>query len=242
LAAFLFILPDSLGLLIFVGIPMGLALSLGFFSVDGFGGYKFVWFANYSRMLHDPLFLKSLWVTVVYVLVLVPGLYVTGLGLAVLVSQKIPFIAVWRSLFFMPYVVSLVVVGLTWKVMLIDKVGEYQLDEMVSSSYRPIEDYLPQILREEKGHISYGQQQLEQLMKSGDVGRAEAQAAVDKWYVVGLDMFGRSESARDERYIEWGLKKRTNGKMREDYIAEMDPKIAAIGLRVPDKLAGRKYL
>jgi 1,2-phenylacetyl-CoA epoxidase catalytic subunit len=55
-------------------------------------------------------------------------------------------------------------------------------------------------------------------------------------------MFGRSESARDERYIEWGLKKRTNGRMREDYIAEMDPKITALGLRVPDKLEGRKYL
>lgn len=123
LAAFLFILPDSLGLLVFVAIPMLLALSLGFFSVDGFGGYKFVWFANYNRMLHDPLFLKSLWVTVIYVLVLVPGLYVAGLGLALLVNQKMPFIAVWRSLFFMPYVVSLVAVGLTWKVMLIDKVG-----------------------------------------------------------------------------------------------------------------------
>ena len=126
--------------------------------------------------------------------------------------------------------------------MLIDKVGEYQLDEMISSSYQPIEDYLPQILREEKGHISYGQQQLEKLVRSGDEGRTQAQAAIDKWYVVGLDMFGRSESARDERYIEWGLKKRTNGKMREDYIAEMDPKISALGLRVPDKLAGRKYL
>jgi multiple sugar transport system permease protein len=56
-------------------------------------------------------------------LVLVPGLYVAGLGLALLINQKMPFIAVWRSLFFMPYVVSLVAVGLTWKVMLIDKVG-----------------------------------------------------------------------------------------------------------------------
>jgi multiple sugar transport system permease protein len=123
LAAFLFILPDSLGLLIFVGLPMLLALSLGFFSVDGFGGYKFVGLANYNRMLRDPLFLKSLWVTILYVLILVPGLYVTGLGLALLVRQKIPLIGLWRSLFFMPYVVSLVVVGLTWKVMLIDKVG-----------------------------------------------------------------------------------------------------------------------
>jgi multiple sugar transport system permease protein len=123
LAAFLFILPDSLGLLLFVGVPMLLALSLGFFSVDGFGGYKFVGLANYNRMLRDPLFLKSLWVTILYVLVLVPGLYVTGLGLALLVRQKIPLIGLWRSLFFMPYVVSLVVVGLTWKVMLMEKVG-----------------------------------------------------------------------------------------------------------------------
>jgi multiple sugar transport system permease protein len=123
LAAYLFILPDTIGLLVFVAVPMVLALSMGFFSVDGFGGYQFIGLANYIRMLHDPLFLKSLWVTTVYVLCLVPGLYVTGLGLAVLVRQKIPLIGVWRSLFFMPYVVSLVVIGLTWKVMLIEKVG-----------------------------------------------------------------------------------------------------------------------
>ncbi len=123
LAAWLFILPDLIGLLIFVAIPMVLALSLGFFSVDGFGGYKFVGLANYFRMSRDPLFLKSLGVTIVYVAILVPGLYVSGLGLALLVRQKIPLIGLWRSLFFMPYVVSLVVVALIWKVMLIDKVG-----------------------------------------------------------------------------------------------------------------------
>jgi multiple sugar transport system permease protein len=123
LAAWLFILPDCIGLLIFVAIPMVLALSLGFFSVDGFGSYKFVGLANYYRMLRDPLFMKSLGVTIVYVLCLVPGLYVSGLGLALLVRQRIPLVGLWRSLFFMPYVVSLVVVALVWKVMLIDKVG-----------------------------------------------------------------------------------------------------------------------
>jgi multiple sugar transport system permease protein len=123
LAAWLFILPDSIGLLVFVAIPMVLALSLGFFTVDGFGSYKFVGLANYNRMLRDPLFMKSLGVTIVYVLCLVPGLYVSGLGLALLVRQRIPFVGLWRSLFFMPYVVSLVVVALVWKVMLIDKVG-----------------------------------------------------------------------------------------------------------------------
>src|SRR5260370_13006874 len=122
-AAWLFILPDFIGLLIFVAVPVVLSLSLGFFSVDGFGGYKFIGLANYNRMFHDPLFLKSIGVTIAYVVCLVPGLYVSGLGLALLVRQRIPLIGIWRSLFFMPYVVSLVVVALIWKVMLIDKVG-----------------------------------------------------------------------------------------------------------------------
>jgi multiple sugar transport system permease protein len=36
-AAYLFLLPDLLGLLIFIGLPMILSLSLGFFNVSGFG-------------------------------------------------------------------------------------------------------------------------------------------------------------------------------------------------------------
>ena len=98
-------------------------MSLRFFSVDGFGGYKFVGKANDNRGLRDPLFMKSLGVTIVYVLCLVPGLYVSGLGLALVVRQRIPLVGLWRTLFFMPHVVSLVVVALIWKVMLVDQVG-----------------------------------------------------------------------------------------------------------------------
>src|SRR5438105_2970476 len=124
----------------------------------------------------------------------------------------------------------------------IDNVGQCQLDEMISSHYRPIEHYLPQILREEKGHISYGQQQLEKLVRSGDEGRTQSQAAIDKWYVVGLDMFGQSNSARTERYIESGLKRRADEEARRQHIAEVDPQIEALGLVIPNKLQGRKYL
>ena len=125
---------------------------------------------------------------------------------------------------------------------LIDKVGEYQLEEMVGSTFAPIDDTLPVILREEKGHVAYGEQQLEKLVKSGVDGKAQAQAAIDKWFIVGLDMFGKSGSSRTERYLEWGLKRRTNEEARRQYLAEMEPKIAALGLVVPDRLLGRKYL
>lgn len=123
LAGYLFVAPDVIGLLIFVGGPMLLSLSLGFFSVSGFGGYTFVGLDNYRRMAADPLFWRSLSVTVIYIVTLVPSLYVVGLGLALLVQDDSRFNGVVRSLLFMPQTVSLVVVALVWQVLLIDKIG-----------------------------------------------------------------------------------------------------------------------
>ncbi|MCB2055392.1 MAG: sugar ABC transporter permease [Geminicoccaceae bacterium] len=123
LAGYLFVAPDALGLLVFVAGPMLLSLTLGFFSVSGFGTYQFVGLANYRRMLADPLFLDSFRVTVTYVVALVPGLYVTGLGLALLVQRKMALVGLFRTLFFLPHMVSLVVVGLVWQVVLLEKIG-----------------------------------------------------------------------------------------------------------------------
>jgi multiple sugar transport system permease protein len=123
LAGYLFVAPDAIGLLIFVGGPMVLSLSLGFFSVSGFGEYTFIGLANYRRMAADPLFWNSLRVTVLYIVALVPSLYVAGLGLALLVQSNTRFSGVVRTLLFMPQTVSLVVVALVWQVLLIDKIG-----------------------------------------------------------------------------------------------------------------------
>jgi 1,2-phenylacetyl-CoA epoxidase catalytic subunit len=60
--------------------------------------------------------------------------------------------------------------------------------------------------------------------------------------VKGLDMFGRSESWRSERFCYWGIKRRTNAQARAEYIKEVNPLIASMGLRVPDPLKGRMYL
>ncbi len=91
IAGYLFVAPDAIGLLIFVGGPMILSLSLGFFSVSGFGEYTFVGLDNYRRMIGDPLFWRSLEVTILYVVALVPSLYVVGLGLALLVQRNTRF-------------------------------------------------------------------------------------------------------------------------------------------------------
>ena len=123
LAGYLFVAPDALGLAVFVGLPMLLALGIGFFEVDGFGSYRFVAFGNYIRMWRDPLFWQAARVTVLYAIMLVPALYVSGLGLALLVQRGGRFNTVIRAMFFAPQMVSLVVVALVWQILLVDKIG-----------------------------------------------------------------------------------------------------------------------
>lgn len=123
LAAALFLLPDSLGLLVFVVVPMVLSVVLSFFQVSGFGSYEWIGLGNYERMVQDPLFWESMRITGLYVLILVPVLFVVSLGLGLLVKQNLPGVGVFRTIFFLPYVVSLVVVGLLWKFMLDEQVG-----------------------------------------------------------------------------------------------------------------------
>ncbi|HZY67822.1 MAG TPA: sugar ABC transporter permease, partial [Devosia sp.] len=123
LAGYLFVLPDLIGLLLFIGLPMLLAFGISVFEVDGFGSFRFVGAANYVRMWHDPLFWQSLRVTVYFALLLVPLLYAAGLGLALLIQRNSRFNAVMRSMFFAPQMVSLVVVALVWQLMVVDKLG-----------------------------------------------------------------------------------------------------------------------
>jgi len=125
---------------------------------------------------------------------------------------------------------------------LIDRVGRYQLEEFFGCTYKPLERILPQIIKEEVGHIGYGESKTAELAARGDETREKIQRALNFWYVKALDMFGRSDSTRDQRYVFWGLKRRTNAQARQEFMQEVNPLIEKMGLKIPDPLAGRKYL
>jgi len=55
-------------------------------------------------------------------------------------------------------------------------------------------------------------------------------------------LFGHSGSKRTERYLYWGLKRRSNEQSREDYIREVNPIFLSLGLKIPDPLDGRRYI
>ena len=125
---------------------------------------------------------------------------------------------------------------------LIDRVGRYQLEEFFNCTYVPLTTVLPVIIKEEMGHVGYGESKTAELAGKGDESKEKIQRSLNYWYPKALDMFGRSESTRDQRYIHWGLKRRTNAQARQEYIDEVNAIIEKMRLEVPDPFAGRQYL
>jgi ring-1,2-phenylacetyl-CoA epoxidase subunit PaaA len=128
---------------------------------------------------------------------------------------------------------------------LIDRVGKYQLEEFIGCTYKPLSRILEhpsRVLDEEAGHIDFGTTRTAEMAAKGGEAKERVQEALNRWYAMGLDMFGKSDSYRAERYRMWGLKRRTNDEARQQYIAEVNPLIEQMGLQVPDPTANRKYL
>ena len=126
--------------------------------------------------------------------------------------------------------------------LLIDRVGRYQLEEYIDCTYSPLDRILPDVLKEEEGHLDYGTNKTAEMAAKGGESKERAQKALNYWYTKGLDMFGHSESRRSERYIYWGLKRRTNAQARQEYLKEVNGLIEKMGLQVPNPNEGRLYL
>ena len=68
----------------------------------------------------------------------------------------------------------------------------------------------------------------------GKLNPHEVQAAADRWFTEGVQMFGTGTSKRDWKYIKWGLKQRTNQLARAEYKAEAEGVLRELGLQVPE--------
>ncbi|WP_322409675.1 sugar ABC transporter permease [Microbacterium invictum] len=111
-AAYAFIAPNYLLLLIFVLIPLVGALLVSLQRTDGFGEGTFTGLDNYARLASDPLFWRSLANTVVFTLIVTPVSMAIGLFSAVMLNAALPARGVLRSLLILPMAVSGVATGL----------------------------------------------------------------------------------------------------------------------------------
>ena len=111
---YLCVLPWFLGFVIFIAYPTGRSLYLSFTNYQI--GREPVWsgMANFNRLASDGDFWQSLRVTLLYVLGAVPGQSIIALGIAMLLAQKIRGISIWRTIYFLPSVISAVAIAVLW--------------------------------------------------------------------------------------------------------------------------------
>ncbi|MEP6646232.1 MAG: sugar ABC transporter permease [Saprospiraceae bacterium] len=114
-ASYLLVSPYILHFAVFVLFPVGFSLFLTFHEWNIIGPMKFVGLANYEKLVQDQYFLKSIRNTLVFLGIHIPLQIVIALGLAAVLNEKIWFRAFFRGAFFMPVVVSGVVVTIMWQ-------------------------------------------------------------------------------------------------------------------------------
>ena len=115
LEAYLFLLPWILGFLVFLAGPLVASLYIALSKYNILLPPQPVGFANFGTMFtKDLLFLKSLRVTAIYTFVSVPLVVVSGYVVALLLNQNVRGLSVWRTIFYLPAVVSGVAVAVMW--------------------------------------------------------------------------------------------------------------------------------
>lgn len=115
---YLSISPWLVGFLLFALLPMGISLFVSFTNWDLIRAPSLVGLANYERLLSDPTFKQSIKVTFTFSLLYVPLDLIGGLLLALLVRPKLPGIAVFRSIYYLPVIFSGVTFVVVWMWML----------------------------------------------------------------------------------------------------------------------------
>jgi multiple sugar transport system permease protein len=108
-----FLAPWVLTLALFWAFPLARSLYLSFTQYNSLNNES-VWvgIANYARLLHDPIFTKSLVNTIIFVVGTIPFTTIIALLLAVALNRKIAWRDFYRSTYFLPSVTSIVVLSM----------------------------------------------------------------------------------------------------------------------------------
>jgi multiple sugar transport system permease protein len=107
LFAYLFISPWIIGFIILTFGPMLVSLYYSFTEYNLISPPQWVGLENYIRLFFkDPLFWKSLQVTLYYAALSLPLGLTLSFIIAILLNQKIPFVNIWRTIYFLPSVIS----------------------------------------------------------------------------------------------------------------------------------------
>ena len=114
ITGYLFVMPFLLGFLIWFLIPAGVAAYLTTQKWDLITPPQFVGLANIQRLFTDPLLPQALKATFLYTVISVPLGLVFSFCLALLISNELPGISIFRTIYYLPSIVPAVASAALW--------------------------------------------------------------------------------------------------------------------------------
>ena len=112
---YLLVSPYIIHFFIFIAFPVVFSIVLTFHKWNIISPMEYTGFANYIRLFQDALFLKSIFNTLIFLIIHIPLQIIVALFLAEVLNQKIHLRGFFRAAFFLPVVVSGVVVTILWQ-------------------------------------------------------------------------------------------------------------------------------
>lgn len=107
--------PYIIYFLIFIAFPVLFSIVLTFHKWNIISPMQYTGLTNYFHLIHDEFFLKSLVNTLIFLAIHIPLQIIIALFLAEILNQKIKFRGFFRAAFFLPVIVSGVVVTILWQ-------------------------------------------------------------------------------------------------------------------------------
>lgn len=123
----LFLAPVLIALIMVVVIPLLYGVYYSFTNWDGINTPVFAGISNYMQLLGDEGFRNALWFTTKFAVVSIVLINAIGLGLALLVTQKLKGSNIMRTVFFMPNLIGGLILGFIWQFVFIqgfDAIGQ----------------------------------------------------------------------------------------------------------------------
>lgn len=118
-----FLVPTLLVYVVFIILPIFIAIGYSFTRYSGIGKARFIGLDNYKRLFHDQLFWKSLQNTAIIFVLASVLLLVLSFLLALLLNNKLKFADTSKALVFFPAIIAPIIVGIIWVYILDPKIG-----------------------------------------------------------------------------------------------------------------------
>ena len=124
-AGLLFVLPSVTFVGLFFIVPLLITAFMSLHNWPLLGDRHFIGLGNYRTLISDTMFWNSLIFTIKYTVVITPIIVVVAFGLALLVRQHIPGVAIFRTAYFLPVVIGLSTASIMWIYMFNDQSGVF---------------------------------------------------------------------------------------------------------------------